>query len=176
MLYSVCQYFVDRCLTFCPFSFGHCIVCSPLIYDFWLSIGNTFDISKLVLLCSVCKVTCYVLSVNVTCNLLSVNIACYVLLVNVTCSILFVNVTCSVMFGNVTCYALFEHVTCYVLSVNVNYFVLFVNVTCYVVFVNINVIFCLSIFCRSLFDILSLFFWPLHCLFSFDLWLLIIHW
>ena len=27
--------FIDRCLTFCTFSFGHCIVC-PSIYSFWL--------------------------------------------------------------------------------------------------------------------------------------------
>jgi hypothetical protein len=29
--------FVDRCLFFCPFRFGHCVVCS-LIYWFWLSL------------------------------------------------------------------------------------------------------------------------------------------
>jgi hypothetical protein len=28
--------FVDRCLSFCTFSFGHCVVCSSLIYGFWL--------------------------------------------------------------------------------------------------------------------------------------------
>ena len=33
LLLSVC--FVDRCLAFCPFSFGHCGVCSS-IYRFWL--------------------------------------------------------------------------------------------------------------------------------------------
>jgi len=27
--------FVDRCLSFCPFSFGHCGVC-PSICGFWL--------------------------------------------------------------------------------------------------------------------------------------------
>ena len=26
--------FVDRCLYFCPFSFGHCVVCSSSIYGF----------------------------------------------------------------------------------------------------------------------------------------------
>jgi hypothetical protein len=26
--------FVDRCLSFCPFSFGHCVVCSSSIYGF----------------------------------------------------------------------------------------------------------------------------------------------
>jgi hypothetical protein len=29
-------YFVDRCLSFCTFSFGHCVVCSSSIYGFWL--------------------------------------------------------------------------------------------------------------------------------------------
>jgi hypothetical protein len=28
--------FVDRCLPFCTFSFGHCVVCSSSIYGFWL--------------------------------------------------------------------------------------------------------------------------------------------
>jgi hypothetical protein len=31
----LCVCFVDRCLSFCPFSFSHCVVC-PLIYGFWL--------------------------------------------------------------------------------------------------------------------------------------------
>ena len=28
--------FVNRCLCFCTFSFGHCFVCSSSIYGFWL--------------------------------------------------------------------------------------------------------------------------------------------
>jgi hypothetical protein len=28
--------FVDRCLSFCTFSFGHCVVCSSSLYGFWL--------------------------------------------------------------------------------------------------------------------------------------------
>ena len=28
--------FVDRCLSSCTFSFGHCVVCSSSIYEFWL--------------------------------------------------------------------------------------------------------------------------------------------
>ena len=28
--------FVNRCLSFCTFSFGHCVVCSSTIYRFWL--------------------------------------------------------------------------------------------------------------------------------------------
>ena len=31
-----CICFVDRCLSFYTFSFGHCIVCSSSIYGFWL--------------------------------------------------------------------------------------------------------------------------------------------
>ena len=31
--------FVDNCLLFCPFSFGHCIVGHSRIYDFWLPLG-----------------------------------------------------------------------------------------------------------------------------------------
>jgi len=29
-------YFVDRCLSFCTFSFGHFVVCPYSIYGFWL--------------------------------------------------------------------------------------------------------------------------------------------
>jgi len=32
--YVLC--FVDRCLSFCTFSFYHCVVCSSSIYVFWL--------------------------------------------------------------------------------------------------------------------------------------------
>jgi len=28
--------FVDRCLSFCTFIFGHCVVCSSSIYRLWL--------------------------------------------------------------------------------------------------------------------------------------------
>ena len=34
-IFSFICMFVDRCLSFCTFSFGHCIVCSS-IYGFWL--------------------------------------------------------------------------------------------------------------------------------------------
>ena len=34
----LCVCFVDRCLSFCSFSFGHCVVCSSSIYGFWLSL------------------------------------------------------------------------------------------------------------------------------------------
>jgi hypothetical protein len=30
----LCVCFVDRCLSFCPFSFGYCVVCSSSIYGF----------------------------------------------------------------------------------------------------------------------------------------------
>ena len=32
LVFDVC--FVDRCLSFCTFSFGHCVVCSSSIYGF----------------------------------------------------------------------------------------------------------------------------------------------
>ena len=34
--YVLCLCFVDRCLSFCTFSFGHYVVCSSSIYGFWL--------------------------------------------------------------------------------------------------------------------------------------------
>jgi len=30
----LCVWFVDRCLSFCTFSFGHCVVCYFTIYGF----------------------------------------------------------------------------------------------------------------------------------------------
>ena len=33
---DLCVCFVDRCLSFCNFSFGHCVVCPSSIYRFWL--------------------------------------------------------------------------------------------------------------------------------------------
>jgi hypothetical protein len=36
---ALCVCFVDRCLSFCPFCFGHCVVCSSSIYGFWLPLG-----------------------------------------------------------------------------------------------------------------------------------------
>jgi preprotein translocase subunit SecG len=35
----LCVCFVDRCLSFCTFSFGHCVVCSSSTYGFWLLFG-----------------------------------------------------------------------------------------------------------------------------------------
>ena len=34
--FVLCVCFVDRCLSFCPCSFGHCVVCSSSMYGFWL--------------------------------------------------------------------------------------------------------------------------------------------
>jgi hypothetical protein len=31
----LCVCVVDSCLSFCTFSFGHCVVCSSAIYGFW---------------------------------------------------------------------------------------------------------------------------------------------
>jgi hypothetical protein len=44
----LCVCFVDRCLFFCTFSFGHCVVCSSTKYGFWLP---PFCIFKLFLIC-----------------------------------------------------------------------------------------------------------------------------
>jgi hypothetical protein len=35
----LCVCLVDCCLSFCTFSFGHCVVCSSSIYGFWLPLG-----------------------------------------------------------------------------------------------------------------------------------------
>ena len=34
--------FVDCCLSFCTFSFDHCVVCSSSIYGFWLPLFGIF--------------------------------------------------------------------------------------------------------------------------------------
>jgi len=36
----LCVCFVDRCLSFCPFSFAHCVVGSSSIYRFWLPLWD----------------------------------------------------------------------------------------------------------------------------------------
>jgi hypothetical protein len=45
----LCVCFVDRCLSFCTFSFGHCVVCSSSIYGFWLPLWylQTFPTEKM---------------------------------------------------------------------------------------------------------------------------------
>jgi hypothetical protein len=44
--------FVDRCLSFCTFSFGHCVVCSSSIYGFWLSLWYLQTLLKDMLDCA----------------------------------------------------------------------------------------------------------------------------
>jgi hypothetical protein len=41
--------FVDRCFSFCTFSFGHCVVCSSSIYGFWLPFWYLQTLHKLTL-------------------------------------------------------------------------------------------------------------------------------
>ena len=36
----VCVCFVDRCLLLCAFSFGHYVICSSLMYEFWLPLRH----------------------------------------------------------------------------------------------------------------------------------------
>ena len=43
----LCICFVDRCLYFCTFSFDHCVVCSSLIYEFWLPLWYLQTLLKL---------------------------------------------------------------------------------------------------------------------------------
>jgi hypothetical protein len=43
--------FVDRCLSFCTFSFGHCVVCSS-IYEFWLPLWYLQTLLKDMLDCA----------------------------------------------------------------------------------------------------------------------------
>ena len=38
--------FVDRCLSFCTFSFCHCVVCSSSIYGFWLPLWHSQTLLK----------------------------------------------------------------------------------------------------------------------------------
>ena len=35
-VFFLCVCSVDRCLSFCHFSFGHCVICPSSIYGFWL--------------------------------------------------------------------------------------------------------------------------------------------
>ena len=46
----LCVCFVDRCLSFCPFSFGHCVVCSS-ISGFWLPLWYLQTLLKYILQC-----------------------------------------------------------------------------------------------------------------------------
>jgi hypothetical protein len=46
----LCVCFVDRCLSYCPFSYGHCVVCPSLIYRFWLPLWYLLAIVLSVLL------------------------------------------------------------------------------------------------------------------------------
>jgi hypothetical protein len=39
--------FVDRCLSFCTFSFGHCVVCSSSIYGLWLPLWYLLTLHSL---------------------------------------------------------------------------------------------------------------------------------
>jgi hypothetical protein len=47
LLLYVC--FVDRCLSFCTFYFGHCVVCSSSIYGFWLPLWHLQTLLKCIM-------------------------------------------------------------------------------------------------------------------------------
>jgi hypothetical protein len=56
----LCVCFVDRCLSFCLLSFGHCVVCSSSMYGFWLLLWylQTFRVTRSLVL-YVCFVDYY---------------------------------------------------------------------------------------------------------------------
>ena len=47
----LCVCFVDRCLSFCPFSFGHYVVCPSSIYGFWIPIWFLQILLNLIMKC-----------------------------------------------------------------------------------------------------------------------------
>ena len=51
--------FVDHCLSFCTFSFGHCVVCSSSIYGFWLLLWYLKNLLIKILPQSSLKFSCY---------------------------------------------------------------------------------------------------------------------
>ena len=59
--------FVDRCLSFCTFSFGHCVVCSSSIYGFWLPLSVSSNSSSYVLSLSVQYLNNLSYFVNIMC-------------------------------------------------------------------------------------------------------------
>ena len=52
----LCVCFADRVLSFCPFSFAHCVVCPP-IYEFWWLLWYLQTLLKIYLLI-VCRLMC----------------------------------------------------------------------------------------------------------------------
>ena len=52
-------YVVDHCLSFCPFYFGHCVVCSSLLYGFWLLRWYLKNLIIKILLQSSLEFACY---------------------------------------------------------------------------------------------------------------------
>jgi NhaP-type Na+/H+ or K+/H+ antiporter len=53
----LCVCFVDRCLFFCPFSFGHCVVYPSSIFEVWLpfwylqTLGTTMPLENIMWYC-----------------------------------------------------------------------------------------------------------------------------
>ena len=52
--------FVDRCLSFCPFSFGHCVVCFSSIYGFWLPLWY-LQALLVIIQCRIHELTWYII-------------------------------------------------------------------------------------------------------------------
>ena len=52
---DLCVCFVDRCLSCCPFCFGHCVVCSSSIDGFWLPLWYLQTLLRHEICVSVCR-------------------------------------------------------------------------------------------------------------------------
>jgi hypothetical protein len=62
----LCVCFVDRCLSFCTFSVGHCVVCSSSIYRFWLPLWHVSSNSsyQVFIMLDIFMLSCTCCSVN----------------------------------------------------------------------------------------------------------------
>ena len=54
----LCVCFVDLCLSFCTFSFDHCVVCSSSIYGFWLPLWYLQTLLNIYLMGAMCLSLC----------------------------------------------------------------------------------------------------------------------
>ena len=51
----LCVSFPHRCLSFCPFCFGHCDVCSSSVYEWWLPLWYLQTLLRHEICVSVCR-------------------------------------------------------------------------------------------------------------------------
>ena len=67
----LCVCFVDRCLSFCTFSFPHCVVC-PSIYGLWLPLWYLKNVHLKIKSQRILKLFVYLVVFNATFNNISV--------------------------------------------------------------------------------------------------------